>query len=67
MYKEALACYWLAKGIRAEIKYPKLKTTESNLKSLKEKLGENEFEKIKAEVAPRAEEIVRKMLERTSV
>ncbi len=61
-YKEALACYLLAKDIRTRIEDPKLKRTESNLKILKEKLGEKEFEKLAAEVAPRAEEIVRELL-----
>jgi tetratricopeptide (TPR) repeat protein len=65
-YKEALACYLSAKGIRTRINDPKLKTTESKLKNLEEKLGEKEFEKLAAEVAPRAEEIVRKMLEERS-
>ncbi len=41
-----------------------LKITESNIKALKEKLGADEFEKLAAEAAPRADEIVRKMLER---
>ncbi len=34
----------------------------SNLRALKEKLSEKEFEKLAAEVAPRAEEIVGKLL-----
>ncbi len=34
-YKEALACYLLARDIRAEIKDPNLKTTEDNIKTLK--------------------------------
>ncbi len=61
-YKEALACYLLARDIRTQIKDPNLKTTESNLKNLKEELGEKEFEKLAAEVAPRAEEILRELL-----
>ncbi len=63
-YKEALVCYLLAKDICTQIKDPELKTTESNLVNLKEKLGADEFEKLAAEVAPRAEEIVKEMLER---
>jgi len=47
------------------IQYPNLKTTESNLKELEEKLGKKEFEKLAAEVAPRRGEIVRKLLEGT--
>jgi len=62
-YIEALACYLLAEDIRIEIKDPKIKTTESNLKELKEKLGEKEFEKLRDEVKPKADEIVRKMLD----
>jgi len=65
-YKEALACYLLAKGIRIEIKAPNIKKTESNLNNLKNKLGEKEFEKLLAEVAPGAEEIIMKILEGTS-
>jgi len=37
-------------------KDPEIKRTESNLKAMKEKLGENEFE------TPKAEEIRRKIL-----
>jgi tetratricopeptide (TPR) repeat protein len=66
-YNEALACYLLAKDIHTQIESPDLKTTESNLEKLKEKLGKKEFEKLEAEVAPRAAEIVKKILEGTSV
>ncbi len=62
-YREALACHLLARGIRIEIKDPNIKTTESNLIVLKDKLGEKEFEKLLAEVAPRAEDIIMKILE----
>ena len=62
-YREALACYLLAKGMRIEIKDPDIKMTESNLIVLKDKLGEKEFEKLLAEVAPEAEEIIMKILE----
>jgi tetratricopeptide (TPR) repeat protein len=62
-YREALSCLLLAKDIRTRIKDPNIKTTDSNLQNLKEKLGEKGFEKLAAEAAPRAEEIVRKMLE----
>ncbi len=62
-YKEALAFYLLAKEIRIQIKDPMLKTTESNLKKLKEELGEAEFEELSAEVAPRAKEIIKEILE----
>ncbi|VVB90193.1 Photosystem I assembly protein Ycf3 [uncultured archaeon] len=65
-YKEALACYLLAKEIRTRIKDPMLKKTESDLKNLKEELGEKEFEKLEAEVAPRAAEIVKQALEEKS-
>ncbi len=66
-YKEALACLLMTKDIRTQIKDQNLKTTESNLVNLKEKLGEKEFEKLAAEVVPRAEEIVKKILEGTSI
>ena len=62
-YRDALACYLLAKGIRIEIKDPDIKMTESNLIALKDKLGEKEFEKLLAEVMPEAEEIIMKILE----
>ncbi len=65
-YKEALACYLLAKNICTQIEDSDLETTESNLINLKEKLGAEEFEKLAAEVAPRAEEIVREMMEWTA-
>lgn len=65
-YREALACYFLAVDICTQIEYPNLEATESNLKKLEEELGKKEFEKLAAEVAPRMEEIVRKMLEGTS-
>ncbi len=61
-YRAALACLLLARDIRTQIKDPDLKRTESNLNDLKEKLGEKEFEKIAAEVAPRVEEIVGELL-----
>ncbi len=44
----------------------KLKSTESDLKNLKDEFGEKEFFKLLAEVAPGAEEIVKKILEETS-
>lgn len=61
-YKEALACYLLAKDIHSKIEDPNLKQTEANLKKLKEELGEKEFKKLEAEIATRAEEIVKKIL-----
>lgn len=60
---DALACYLLAKKIRIEIKDPHITTTELNLSKLKEELGEKEFEKLESWSAPRAEEMVRKILE----
>jgi tetratricopeptide (TPR) repeat protein len=66
-YKEALACYLLARDIRTQIKDPNLKTTEDNIKALKDKLGENKFKELEAEVMPEVAEIVKKMLEKSSV
>ncbi len=66
-YKESLACSMLANEINTIMGYPQLKTTESNLKNLKEELGEKEFGTIKAEVAPIAAEIVKNILEGTSI
>ena len=62
-YEEALAFYLLAKDIFTQIEDPDLLATESNLKNLKKELGENEFEKLVIEVKPRAEEIIKKILE----
>jgi len=64
-YTEALACYLLAKDIYTEIKDHNIKTTESNLIVLKDKLGEKEFEILLAEIALGAEEIRMKILEGT--
>lgn len=46
-----------------EIKDPNIKTTVSNLNSLKDTLGEKEYDQLIADVAQYAEEIVRKILE----
>jgi len=62
-YTEALACYLLAREIRIQIKDPELKRTESNLNILKEKFGKKEFEKQRAQTTPRAQEIVKMLLE----
>ncbi|HEX7627789.1 MAG TPA: tetratricopeptide repeat protein [Candidatus Methanoperedens sp.] len=61
-YEEALACFLRAKDIRIEIKDPNFKTTEANIKELKGKLGEKEFKKLETEVASRAGEIVKGLL-----
>ncbi len=66
-YKEALACFLLAKAIHIQAEDTSLKTTESNLENLKEELGDEEFEKLEAEVAPRTAEIVKNILEGTSI
>ncbi|OGW14308.1 MAG: hypothetical protein A3G93_03080 [Nitrospinae bacterium RIFCSPLOWO2_12_FULL_45_22] len=61
-YKEALSFYLLAKDIFTQIEDPDIETTESSLKNLKEELGEKEFEQLEAEVGPKKEEIIKKML-----
>lgn len=66
-YKEALVCYLLAKDIRTQIEDPQLKITVTNLKNLEKELGKKEFEKLVAVVKPKAQEIVKKILEGTSV
>ena len=66
-YEEAMACYLLAKDVKIQIEDPTLHTTESKLKKLKEELGVKKFETLEAEVAPRAEEIVKNILEGTSI
>ncbi len=62
-YEEAMAFYLLAKDIFTQIEDPDLLATESNLKNLEKELGENEFEKLVVEVKPKAEEIVKRILE----
>ena len=62
-YKEAFACFLYSKNICTEINHFELKKTESNLEKLKKELGEKEFEKLEAEVAPKAKEIVNQILE----
>jgi tetratricopeptide (TPR) repeat protein len=61
MYADALAFFIVAGNIFAEIKSPYIETINSNLKRLEEEIGKTEFEKLMAEVAPKAEEIVRKL------
>jgi tetratricopeptide (TPR) repeat protein len=63
-YKEALACYLLAKEIHTQTEDPEIKKTESNLRQLEGKLGRKKFEMLLSEVAPRAEEIVKKEKEK---
>ncbi|CAG0974305.1 Transcriptional activator NprA [Methanosarcinales archaeon] len=63
-YMEALACFLRAKDIRTDIKDPNLKTTVANIKELKEKLGEKEFENLETEVPPKAGEIVKALLKK---
>ncbi|MFZ3168640.1 MAG: hypothetical protein WA130_13580 [Candidatus Methanoperedens sp.] len=45
----------LAKEIQVEIKDQNIKTTESNLNSLKEKIGKKKFEGLMKEMQPKAE------------
>lgn len=66
-YEEAMACYLLAKDVKIQIEDPYLESTESNLKKFNENLGENNFKKLEAEVAPRAAEIVKNLIEGTSI
>ncbi len=66
-YEEAMACYLLAKNIKIEMEDLTFDKTESNLKKLKEELGVKKFEKLQSDVTPRATEIVKKILEGTSV
>ncbi|MBE9542653.1 MAG: tetratricopeptide repeat-containing protein, partial [Proteobacteria bacterium] len=61
-YYETLACYLIAKDIRMKIKDPNIKTTESNINSLKETLGKKEYDRLMTEVGHKAEEIIREML-----
>jgi len=61
-YHDALACFILAEKIRNKIKDPNVKTTESNINSLKETLGKKEYDLLMTEVAQNTEEIVKEML-----
>ncbi|NOR46718.1 MAG: hypothetical protein GQ533_01535, partial [Methanosarcinaceae archaeon] len=61
IYVNALAFFIIARDIFIEIKSPHIETINSNLKRLEEEIGKTEFEKLMAEVAPKAEEIVRKL------
>jgi tetratricopeptide (TPR) repeat protein len=60
---ESLACYLLAKRIREELGNSKeTEETQFNLKNLEKKLGEKEFTKLRSQVGPKAEEIMRKIM-----
>ena len=62
--KEYLACYLLARQIRVKLgNSTDIAQTQSNIKALESKLGEKEFAILLAEVEPKAEEIVREMME----
>ena len=61
-YNLALACYLLARKIRREISDPKIKTTENNIKELKNKIGNSKIQKLLDAVEPKAEEIIQGIL-----
>ncbi len=60
-YDNALACSIISRDIFIEIKSPAIELINSNLKRLEEDIGKNDFEKLMADVAPKAEEIVREL------
>lgn len=62
-FEDAVACLLLAKNIRGSVEDPRLAATESVLDDLKKQLGKERFERIMADVNPRAEEIVKKLLQ----
>jgi len=62
--EEAFACYFLAEDMLTE--EPELVKLEFNLQNLKKELGEKEFEKLAASVKPRAEDILLKIIGKTS-
>ena len=65
-HKEALACFLQAKDRHYHIKDKHLENILSNLKKIKKELGYKEFKKLQSNVAHRAAEIVKIILEETS-
>jgi len=61
-YDLALACYLLARKICKEIRDPEIKATENNIKELKTKIGEKNFQKLMDTVEQKAKEIIQGIL-----
>jgi tetratricopeptide (TPR) repeat protein len=61
-YDIALACFLLAKNIFAEVESPEGEAMQKEVDVLREKIGAEGFGKLMADVEPRVEEIVEKML-----
>src|SRR6266568_1286297 len=61
-YDIALACFLLAINIFAEVESPEGEATQREMDGLHEKIGEEGFKKLMAEIEPRAEQVVEQML-----
>lgn len=57
----------MSKDIFTRIESPEIEKSELILEKLKNELGEKEFQKLAEEIAPKAEEIIKRILEGTSV
>lgn len=62
-YREAIACYLLAKQINLRLGTPEdIVETESKIKELETELGEKEFTRILLEAAPKSKEILNEIM-----
>src|SRR5260221_7913475 len=61
-YDIALACFLLAQNIFAEVESPEGEATQREMDALREKIGEEGFRKLMAEIEPRAEQVVEQIL-----
>src|SRR6266571_3269341 len=61
-YDIAVACFLLAIKIFAEVESPEGEATQREMDGLHEKIGEEGFKKLMAEIEPRAEQVVEQML-----
>ncbi len=62
-YREALACYLLAVGLIEKLGNAQdLANVSNDLENLKQRISENEFNKLRNEVVPKAEEILQEAL-----
>lgn len=64
-YRDAMACYLLAEDICFQINDPYINNIEMSINDIKNKIGENEFEKILKEVNPKLDKIVEEILSDT--
>ena len=64
-YRDAMACYLLAEDICFQINDPYINNIEMSINDIKNKIGENEFEKILKEVNPKLDKNVEEILNDT--